>query len=139
REMKGAPASHILAEPIGRNTAAAIGLASIHLQRACGDALMMVLPSDGYVANAKAYCAVLRGALDIAQVPGQLVVVGVPPFRAETGYGYIERGEVSQHEGRPDAYEVRRFTEKPALDVARQYVASGNYFWNAGIFVWRVS
>jgi len=139
REMKGVPASHILAEPVGRNTAAAIGLAAIHLQRAHGDALMMVLPSDGYVADAKAYCAVLRGALDLARVPGQLVVVGVPPSRAETGYGYIERGGTLEKSAGPGAYEVRRFTEKPVLDVALQYVASGNYFWNAGIFVWRVS
>ena len=139
REMKGVPASHILAEPVGRNTAAAIGLAAIHLQRTHGDALMMVLPSDGYVANTKAYCAVLRGALNLAQVPGQLVVVGVPPSRAETGYGYIERGWALEKSAGPDAYEVRRFTEKPVLDVAREYVASGNYFWNAGIFVWRVS
>ena len=139
REMRGVPASHILAEPMGRNTAAAIGLAAIHLARQHGDALMMVLPSDGYVANAKAYRQVLRSAMDLAELPANLAVVGVPPTRAETGYGYIERGAAVQHTGGPDAYEVRRFTEKPGKELAQDYVASGNYFWNAGIFVWRVS
>ena len=140
REMRAVPASHILAEPVGRNTAAAIGLAAIHLHRTHGDALMMVLPSDGYVANTKAYCAVLRAALDLAQVPGQLVVVGVPPSRARNGlWVYRARRGLGTRSAGADAYEVRRFTEKPAADVAREYVASGNYFWNAGIFVWRVS
>jgi mannose-1-phosphate guanylyltransferase len=139
REMRGVPVSHILPEPTGRNTAAAIGLAAIHLAHEHGDALMMVLPSDGYVANAKAYRQVLRGAIDLAKLPGNLAVIGVPPTRAEIGYGYIERDAAVPQTAGPDAYEVRRFTEKPGKELAQDYVASGNYFWNAGVFVWRVS
>ena len=140
RELRGVPAAQILAEPVGRNTAAAIGLAAIHLARKYGDALMAVLPSDSYVADAERYRALMRAALEIARTPGNLVVLGIPPQRPETGYGYIERG--AETAGKPlgeMAYAVERFTEKPAADVAQQYVSSGKYFWNAGTFIWRVS
>jgi mannose-1-phosphate guanylyltransferase len=139
RELPGVPASHVLAEPVGRNTAAAIGLAAIHLAHEYGDAVMAVLPSDSYVADAARYRGLVRAALDLARVPGNLVVLGIPPARPETGYGYIERGGVSARPRGVAAYAVRRFTEKPALPLARKYVASGKYFWNAGMFFWRVS
>jgi mannose-1-phosphate guanylyltransferase len=140
RELRGVPASQILAEPVGRNTAAAIGLAAIHLAHKHGDALMAVLHSDSYVADAERYRALLRAALELAKAPGTLVVLGIPPAYPETGYGYIERGaELTEHPLGEPAYAVTRFTEKPAADVAQQYVASGRFFWNAGMFVWRVS
>ncbi len=139
REMRQAPASHVLAEPVGRNTAAAIGLGAIHLAREHGDALMAVLPSDSYVADAARYRALARAALELAYKPGNLVVLGVPPTRPETGYGYIERGNVSARVHGVAAFAVRRFTEKPELPVARKYVISGKYLWNAGMFFWRVS
>jgi len=139
RELRAVPASHVLAEPVGRNTAAAIALAAVHLAHEHGDALIAVLPSDAYIRDVTRYRALVRAALDQAREPGNLVVLGIPPTRPETGYGYIERGAAS---GRPrgvTAYSVRRFTEKPAPPQAREYVASGKYFWNAGMFFWRVS
>ena len=139
REMRGVPASHILAEPLGRNTAAAIGLAAIHIERERGDAVMAVLPSDSYIADAARYRKLLRAAIQMAQVSGNLVVMGIPPTRPETGYGYIERGGVCVRSSGIDAFEVRRFTEKPRLPLAKRYVASRRYFWNAGMFFWRVS
>jgi mannose-1-phosphate guanylyltransferase len=139
RELRGVPASHVLAEPVGRNTAAAIGLAAIHLSREYGDAVMAVLPSDSYVADAARYRGLVRAALDLARVAGNLVVLGIPPARPETGYGYIERGGVSAQPRGVTAFAVRRFTEKPALSLARKYVTSGKYFWNAGMFFWRAS
>jgi mannose-1-phosphate guanylyltransferase len=138
-ELRGVPPLHILAEPTGRNTAAAIGLAAIHLSREHGDALMAVLPADSYIANTRRYRGLVRAALNLARVPGNLVVLGVPPSRPETGYGYIERGGMADRLQGSAAYQVRRFTEKPELSVARKYVASGKYFWNAGMFFWRVS
>jgi mannose-1-phosphate guanylyltransferase len=139
RELSGVPSSQILAEPVGRNTAAAIGLAAIHLVRKHGDALMAVLPADSYVADAPTYLKLVRAALDLARTPGNLVVLGIPPTRPETGYGYIERsGFVARPRG-VAAYAVRRFTEKPGPTVARKYVASGKYLWNAGMFFWRAS
>ena len=139
KNLSGVPASHVLAEPIGRNTAAAIGLAAVHLFREHGDALMAVLPADSYIADAAGYRRLMRAALELARGSSNLVVLGVPPTRPETGYGYIERGSVVARPRGIAAYSVRRFTEKPAMQLARRYAASGKYFWNAGMFFWRVS
>lgn len=139
RELRVVPASQILAEPVGRNTAAAIGLAAIHLQKKYGDAVMAVLPADSYVADAARYRKLVRGAVELARTGGTLVVMGIPPTRPETGYGYIEGGmEIGPAAGVP-AYTVVRFTEKPAIELAHEYVVSGKYLWNAGMFFWRVS
>jgi mannose-1-phosphate guanylyltransferase len=139
RELRGVPAAHILAEPVGRNTAAAIGLAAIHLAHAHGDALMGIVPSDSYVADAARYRKVIRAALQAAGGPGRLVVLGIPPTRPETGYGYIEKGGGSIRVNGATAHEVARFIEKPDLATARRYARSDKYFWNAGMFFWRVS
>ena len=139
KQLRGVPPAHILAEPVGRNTTAAIALAAIHLLHEHQDALMTVLPSDSYVADAARYRQLVRAALDLARAPGNLVVFGVPPTRPETGYGYIEAGAPAARVRGIPALAVRRFTEKPALTMARRYVASGKHFWNAGIFFWRVS
>lgn len=139
REMRGVPASHILAEPAGRNTAAAIALAAFHLAHEHGDALMAVLPSDAHIADAAGFRSLVRDALEAARVPGNMVVLGIPPTRPETGYGYIERGAQRVRIGAADPYPVLRFTEKPAASVAEEYVRAGNYLWNAGMFFWRVS
>jgi len=139
RELRGVPASQVLAEPAGRNTAAAIGLAAVHLAHKHGDALMAVLPSDHYIGHTARYRRLVRAALELARMPGNLVVFGIPPTRPDTGFGYIERGGVSGRARGVAAYTVKRFTEKPALRVARRYMTSGKYFWNAGMFFWRVS
>jgi mannose-1-phosphate guanylyltransferase len=139
RELRGVPASHVLAEPVGRNTAAAIGLAAIHLAREHGDALMAVLPSDSYVANVVRYRELARSALYLAREVGNLVVLGISPTRAETGYGYIERGKISASARGVQAFAVARFTEKPKDELAQQYLDSGKFLWNAGMFFWRVS
>lgn len=139
REMRGVAASHILAEPLGRNTAAAIGLAAIHIEHERGDAVMAVLPSDSYIADVARYRKLVRAAIQMAQVSRNLVVMGIPPTRPETGYGYIERGRACARSLGIGAFEVRRFTEKPALQLAKRYVASRRYFWNAGMFFWRTS
>jgi mannose-1-phosphate guanylyltransferase len=139
RELRKVPRAQILAEPVGRNTAAAIGLAAVHLARKHGDALMAVLPSDAHVEDAEGYRKVVCAALEQAQEKGRMVVLGITPSRPETGYGYIERGGAAAWPNGTPSYIVRRFTEKPELDVARRYVASGKYFWNAGMFFWRAS
>lgn len=141
RQLPRVAASHILAEPAGRNTAAAIGLAAAHLLHdASGDALMAILPADHYIAQTARYLRIVRAALRVASDPGALVVLGIPPSRPETGYGYIEhaRAKTNRASGVP-VFSVQRFTEKPPLARARRYVASGRYFWNAGMFFWRVS
>jgi mannose-1-phosphate guanylyltransferase len=138
RELPRVPAAQVLAEPVGRNTAAAIALAAIHLQQEHGDAVMAVLSSDAHISDVAKYRRLLRVALRRAAAENELVVFGIPPTRPETGYGYIERGARRSARG-PKVFSVRRFTEKPEEKVARRYVTSGRYFWNAGMFFWRVS
>jgi mannose-1-phosphate guanylyltransferase len=139
RELGEIAPSRILTEPAGVNTAAAIALAATHLIHEHGDALMAVLPSDAYIADAAGYRALVRSALDLARTPGHLVVIGISPTRPETGYGYIERGAEAAKPRGVTAYAVRRFTEKPALAEAKKYLESGMYLWNAGMFFWRAS
>jgi mannose-1-phosphate guanylyltransferase len=130
----------VLVEPQGRNTAVAIGLAAIHARHAArGDALLAVLPADHYIAQPQKYREIVAAALDVAREPGRMVVLGIPPTRPEIGFGYIERmGEPIAARGF-SVFAVKRFTEKPALPIAVEYVASGKYHWNAGMFFWRVS
>ena len=139
RELPRVPRDQILAEPVGRNTAAAIGLAAIHIAQKHGDAIMAVLPADHYVADAARYCKIARAAMELARKSGNLVVLGIPPTRPETGFGYIERASAAAQTGGFPAYAVKRFTEKPQSAVAEKYVRSKRYFWNAGMFFWRVS
>ena len=139
RELARVPRAQILAEPVGRNTAAAIGLAAIHLAKKHGDALMAVLPADHYIANAAHYRKIIGAAMGLASTPGNLVVLGIPPTRPETGFGYIERAERIRGRLGVPAYSVERFTEKPDLERARKYIAGKKHFWNAGMFFWPVS
>jgi mannose-1-phosphate guanylyltransferase len=140
RQLPAASRQRILTEPMGRNTAAAIALAAICVRHAAkGDALMAVLPADSYIARADRYREILRAAFEIAREPGHMVVLGISPTHPETGYGYIERTGDRHAAKEFPCFAVHRFTEKPVLAVAREYVGSGNYYWNAGMFFWRVS
>jgi mannose-1-phosphate guanylyltransferase len=132
-------AAQVLAEPLGRNTAAAIGLAAIHLAKQDRNALMAVLPADHFIADAENYRRVLEGALEVAARGPNLVVLGIPPTRPETGYGYIELDPRVQVALGNEVFRVRGFTEKPSEATARGYLASGNYYWNAGMFFWRAA
>ena len=140
KQLPAAARRRVLTEPVARNTAAAIALAAIHVRHAAkGDALLAVLPADHYVARPESYREIVRAALKLAREPERMVVLGIPPTRPDTGFGYVEKmGEPLDVDGYP-VYAVRRFTEKPQLEMAKEYVASGNYQWNAGMFFWRVS
>ena len=140
KQLPAAARKRVLSEPVGRNTTAAIGLAAIHVRHAAkGDALLAVLPADHYIAQPEEYRKILRVAFDVAREQGRMVVLGIPPTRPDTGFGYIEREGAALPSTEFPVYTVRRFTEKPALEVAKEYIASGNYHWNAGMFFWRVS
>jgi len=139
-QLPAAARKKVLTEPFGRNTAAAIALAAVHIRHAAkGDALMAVLPADHFIAEAARYREIVRAALDVARGEGRMVVLGIPPTRPETGFGYIERGEAAFTTNGSKVFPVLRFTEKPELGVAKEYVESGRYQWNAGMFFWRVS
>ncbi|SRR6267378_1984880 len=140
KQVPAAARKRVLIEPMGMNTAVAIGLAAIHARHVGrGDALMAVLPADHYIEQPQKFREIVKAALGVAREPGRMVVLGIPPTRPETGFGYVERmGEPLTSQGFP-VFAVRRFTEKPELRLAQEYVASGSYHWNAGMFFWRVS
>ena len=139
KQLPAAARKHVLTEPLGRNTAAAIALAAFHIRHATNaDALMAVLPADHYISQAAKYLQIIAAALDVARTRGRMVVLGIPPTHPETGFGYIEQmGDAFESRGFP-VYAVRRFAEKPSLEVAKLYVSYGNFHWNAGMFFWRV-
>jgi len=122
----------ILTEPIGKNTAPCIGLSAMHILRKYGNVPMAVLPADHFVADPQRLKERLQTASEVA-ADGSIVTLGIIPTRPETGYGYIERGNLVSSEKK--IYEVRRFVEKPSLDKAIEFVSEGKYFWNSGIFV----
>jgi mannose-1-phosphate guanylyltransferase len=124
--------AQVLAEPVGRNTAPAIGLAAFLLLRDDPDAVIGMFPSDHVIGDEKRYHETLARGIELASAGANIIVLGVRPNRAETGYGYIEAGGLYQGE----ALRVRRFTEKPNADTAAEFVAAGNYFWNSGMFLW---
>ncbi|MHB1936320.1 MAG: mannose-1-phosphate guanylyltransferase [Acidobacteriaceae bacterium] len=125
------PPAQILAEPVARNTAPAAGLAAFLLEREAPDAVLGLFPADHTIQDADGFLRVLRAGCDLAAAGENIIVLGVKPSRPETGYGYIETGESLDG----TASRVRRFTEKPNLERANEFVASGNYFWNSGMFL----
>ncbi len=132
RQLKKLEKKRIIAEPVGRNTAPAIGLAAFLLLREDPNAVLGLFPSDHVVTDEKKFRADIKRAVGIAADGENIVVIGIPPTRAETGYGYIEAGA----KGKNGALQVRRFTEKPDAKSAAAFVKEGNYFWNGGIFIW---
>jgi mannose-1-phosphate guanylyltransferase len=138
RQLPKLPAKQIVAEPAGRNTAPAIGLAAFLLLRHDPDAVLGLFPSDHVIADPDQFRATLRLGIEIAAAGDNIVVLGIRPTRPETGYGYIEAGAAEVLASRNSgSLRVRRFTEKPDLDTARQFLSAGNYFWNSGMFLWR--
>lgn len=130
------PEQNILCEPIGRNTAPCIGLGAVHIAAKYSDAIMMVLPSDHLIKMEDIFADTLSQACKIAESGDNLVTIGIPPSYPEVGYGYIKMN-TSKKSG--DAFEVDCFVEKPNLSLAKQYVSSGNYAWNSGMFIWKIS
>ena len=129
---------HLVVEPYPRGNAAAIGLAMAALGAFDPDAIVAVLPSDHVVGNRGQFRKVLIAATAAAD-RGHLVTLGITPERADTGFGYIEAGDKLDIEAPVEVRAVKRFVEKPKRDAAERMVAEGGHYWNAGMFVWRVS
>ena len=141
KQLPGLPEENILCEPIGRNTAPCIGLGAVHVldkaqKNGEDDAVMIVLPSDHLIKNNEVFADTFKEAVEIATKGENLVTVGITPNYPETGYGYIQYDE-STTDG--NGRKVARFVEKPDLETAKSYLAEGNYLWNSGMFVWKVS
>jgi mannose-1-phosphate guanylyltransferase len=135
-QLPEVPREHILSEPAARNTAPACALAAFLLEKSEPETVIGVFPSDHVVKNVARFAEVIRAGVAVAASGDKVVVLGVPPTRAETGYGYIELGARVEDSHGVAVRRVKRFTEKPNTALAEQFVASGNYAWNAGIFLW---
>lgn len=136
RQLPGLPLENILGEPVGKGTAAAIGLAAVHLRKRNPEAIMAVLTADHLIKKTDVFRQVLQAGADVA-AENWLVTLGIKPDYPETGYGYIERGEFLGNVGEFEGYRVIRFVEKPDLQKAEAYVKSGRYAWNSGMFIWK--
>jgi len=134
RQLHDVPEQNILVEPSPRDSCAAIGLAAAIIALDDPDAVMGTFPADHLVRDDARFAAVVRAAIAGAE-RGVLMTVGITPTRPDTGFGYLQCGGLM--DGGP-VRRVERFKEKPSRDIAAEYVASGNYYWNAGMFVWRV-
>lgn len=128
---------NILLEPAGRNTGPAVALAAFVALQQQQDPLLLILASDHWIASPALLQQAILSAVPFAQ-SGQLVTFGIAPTTAETGYGYIKAG-VLQHCGGNSAYQVERFVEKPQQELAQQYLETGQYYWNSGMFLFRAS
>jgi mannose-1-phosphate guanylyltransferase len=132
------PEENIIVEPFGRDTAAAIGLAALVLERKDPREVMIVLPADHYISDIPRFQKVLKSAVAAAWRGENIVTLGITPNRPETGYGYICQGELHDIFAGTPAYRVVRFLEKPSYARAVRFLSIGNYLWNSGMFIWRV-
>ena len=133
-QAAGKPASFILLEPFGRNTAPALTLAALQARRDGSDPVMLVMPADHVIGDVPAFHAAVQRGL-AAAADGAMLTFGIVPSRAETGYGYLRYGD-EQADG---SRQLAAFVEKPDLETARRYLDSGEYLWNSGLFMMRAS
>lgn len=134
-ELQGIRKENVFTEPSNKETATCIGLSAVKLLKKDGDAVMIVLPSDHYIENDKNYVDTLSQAVELANRRRGIVTLGITPTRPETGYGYIQMGE--RISGNMATYKVARFTEKPNVEVAKDFLMTEDYLWNSGMFVFR--
>lgn len=138
-QAPGLSKDHIIGETVARNTAPCVAAAAALLYRKDPDAVMIVLPADHEIGKPKDFVKTLRTAVSAAEKYDSLVTIGIHPDRPETGYGYIHRGEKPLKAGEGDVYPVIKFEEKPNRERAEMFLKSGEYLWNGGIFIWKVS
>ncbi|HPL09857.1 MAG TPA: mannose-1-phosphate guanylyltransferase [Smithellaceae bacterium] len=139
RQLPEVPAKNIIIEPVGRNTAACIGLAALHIQKKVKDDVMVVLPSDHGIADPARYRSVIAAAARAAEKKSALVTIGLTPASPHTGFGYMEGGASAGNVAGEKLLRVKAFREKPNLEQARIFLQSGNFFWNSGMFIWNAS
>ena len=137
-QLSDLPPQNLLLEPVGRDTAPAIGFAALEVRARLGDPVMGVFPSDHRVERVGAFQETLRRAVALTRQTDGIITLGMQPDHPATGYGYIERGD-AVGDGYKDGYKVARFVEKPDRESAVRYLETGLYSWNGGIFLWRAS
>ena len=140
KQLPELPVGHVVGEPVGRDTAACIGLGAALIARADPRATMIVTPADHLIEPAREFQRAAHAAAQFADDhPTSLLTFGIPPTFPSTGYGYIQRGESAGQRQGVTAAKVKAFKEKPDADTAERFVQSGEFFWNSGIFVWKAA
>ena len=129
------PPANVITEPVRRNTAPAIALCTFAVEKQWGDAPVAFLPADHYISNEPEFIRILERAWSFANSNDYFVTIGIDPTEPNTGYGYLELGD----EIEKGVIRLTRFTEKPSLERAQEFVQAGNFAWNGGIFIWRPS
>ncbi|MGY8780954.1 MAG: mannose-1-phosphate guanylyltransferase [Fidelibacterota bacterium] len=138
KTIKGINPKNIIIEPSGKDTAAAIGLAALHIKKIREDAVMSVFPADHLVVGAQAFAKTFRSAIQLANKNDCLVTIGVVPTFPAIGYGYIQFDKNSL-EDHLNCFKVKTFAEKPHKELAERFLESGDFLWNGGMFTWKVS
>jgi mannose-1-phosphate guanylyltransferase len=141
KQLPTIPPNNILVEPIGRNTAPCIGLASLFMRRIDPDAVMLVLPADHIIKDVGEFHRIISIGIQVASEMKGLVTIGIKPDRPETGYGYIQVLEDTQEKNpysSQGVLRVKTFAEKPNLPTAERFLESGDFVWNSGMFIWRI-
>lgn len=138
QQLPALPAQNIIAEISGKNTAPAIGLGAIHIAESNPQATMVVLTADHIIPNEAAFREAILAAVEVAQT-GKFATLGVKPTSPDTGFGYIRRGQTVGQYQQQAVYQVDAFLEKPILEKAQEFFQSGEYYWNSGMFIWRVA
>lgn len=134
--LKEVPRENILSEPCARNTAPCILYAALKLKKLYGDGVMCVFPSDQYITDTDEFSRIMSKAVALAEKTDKLITLGIKPTFPSTGYGYINFDNREETEG---AFHVNEFVEKPSYDKAAEYLKSGTFLWNSGIFIWKIS
>jgi mannose-1-phosphate guanylyltransferase len=129
------PFENIIVEPFGRNTAACIGLASVIIQQRSQDAVTFVMPADHIIGDSESFINTLKIAAEFSFQNQALVTIGIQPTKPETGYGYIQ---IDEDSGKNSVYKVLTFAEKPNYDTAVNFIKSGDFLWNSGMFIWKI-
>jgi mannose-1-phosphate guanylyltransferase len=138
-QLPHVPRANILVEPEGRNTAASIGLAAVHMEKKDPGGVMISLHSDNWVGDVETFRRILRDSTTVAEQTGSLGTIGITPSYASTGFGYIHVGKEINAGLATAFWEGKKFIEKPDRKTAERYVASGEHFWNGGMFIWKLS
>ncbi len=139
RQLPNLPEENIIVEPIGRNTAPCIGLAAMHIKKKTPEGVMFVLPSDHYIRDEEAFRRTIAIAGEMAQRKNHLLTIGIKPTGPETGYGYMEQGEIVTSIRGKEIFQVKSFREKPDIEQAKTFLENGSFLWNSGMFIWKVS
>ena len=138
RDIPEIPRNNFIIEPIGKNTAPAIGLAALHICKRDADAIMGVYPADHIIVGDSKFKQIITKAIKMVKKKSSLITIGIKPTYPATGYGYIQY-DLSRKQSIKDIYKIKTFAEKPQLEIAEKFLNSGEFLWNAGIFVWKAN